>query len=310
MATRFQLRSTVPERPLHEWGTVAAELAGVEVRYVTGKRWTHRVITAGESGPPLLMYHGVGGYAEAFARNIKTLAKSFRVYAVDALFHGFSSKDGFDLATMHDLLAEGFIDLIDALGYRSVHFEGESMGAQFGITVALRFPERVDRMVLNAGFYLNEPTRSDFAPAAFGTSDLGRLSVLSVTEPTVENVGNRLRYLVSRPERMTDDMISIRQRIYSYPEVNASVRRIYNVDGGTFGPHLYDLGYTTADLAHWKPESLVLWGELNPGHGPDYGEYWADLIGAQFYTVADAGHWPQWEKPDEYNAVITQYLTS
>ena len=33
------------------------------------------------------------------------------------------------------------------------------------------------------------------------------------------------------------------------------------------------------------------------------------MIGADFYPFADAGHWPQWEKPDEFNAVLTQFLT-
>ncbi|MEU4650143.1 alpha/beta fold hydrolase [Nocardia fluminea] len=309
MATLFEPRESVQERPLEQWGSIAAELAGAEIGIVRGRRWEHRVISAGRSGPPLLMYHGIGGHAETYARNIQALSRHFRVHAVDAVFHGFSSKEGFELATMYDLLAEGFIDLIDALGYSSVFFEGESMGAQFGATAALRFPERIDRMVINAGFYLNKPDRDGFAPAARSAANLGELSAKAVTDPSFDNVRNRLRWLVSDPTRVTEDMVSVRSRIYSRPEINDSMRKIFNLDHGAFGPHLYDVDYDLAQLRTWKPETLVLWGEHNPGHGPDYGAYWAETIGAAFYEFRDAGHWPHWEKPDEYNAVVTQFLT-
>ncbi|WP_439028861.1 alpha/beta fold hydrolase [Gordonia terrae] len=310
MPQLFELDADVEERPLDSWGSIAAELAGAEIKFVSGKRWTHRVIAAGTSGPPLVMYHGIGGHAETYARNIRALSQTFRVYSVDAIFHGYSGKNDFNLATMYDLLTEGFIDLIDALGYASVLFEGESMGAQFGATVALRYPERIDRMVLNAGFYLNTPKRGGFRPTGRSASNLGELSAKAVTDPSVENVRARMEWLVAEPVRITDDIVSVRSHIYSEPEVNASLHRIFNLDAGTFGPHLYDIGYSHADLEGWKPETLILWGEHNPGHGPDYGAYWADTIGARFYEVRDAGHWPHWEKPDEYNTVLTQFLSS
>lgn len=310
MSGDFILEAVPTERPQSEWGTIAAELAGAEVHYVQGQRWKHRVIHAGEAGPPLLMYHGIGGHAETFARNVRALSKDFRVYSVDALFHGFTGKEAFDLATMYDLLAEGFVDLVDALGFATVHYLGESMGAQAGATIALRYPERVDRMVLNAGFYLNKPLQDNFLPGSRSAANLGELSRNAVVDPTSANIRARLEWLVADPKTITDDLVSVRRRIYSEPEINASLHRIFNIEAGTFGAHLYELGYSHGDLEGWKPQTLVLWGEHNPGHGPDFGKYWANVIGAQFYTVADAGHWPQWEKPDEYNAVLTQYLNS
>ena len=51
-----------------------------------------------------------------------------------------------------------------------------------------------------------------------------------------------------------------------------------------------------------------MYGEFNPQLGPDYGEYGADLIGAKFYEVKGTGHWPQWEKPDEYTEALLSFL--
>lgn len=305
----FHVARPVNERPLGSWGSVRDELAGVQERIVEGSRWNHRVLEAG-SGQPLLMYHGVGGHAETYARNIRALAEHFHVYAVDALFHGHSSKDSFDLATMYDLLTEGFIDLVDALGHRAVLFEGESMGAMFGVNVGLNHPDRVEKMVLNAGFYLLQTERTDFPTANSSARNLGDLSRAAVLEPTFENVKRRLQWLVSDPRRMTDDIIEVRQRLYADPEINASMRRVFNTDAGVFGPHIYQWPYQETDLKAWRPDALVLWGEHNPGQGPAFGSYCADLIGAKFYTVADTGHWPQWERPDEYNQVLIEYFSS
>jgi 2-hydroxy-6-oxonona-2,4-dienedioate hydrolase len=306
--TRTFTPSAVPaERPTTEWGSIAAELAGTETRIIQGARFHHRVITAGTDGPPLLMYHGIGGHAETFARNLRTLGQHFKVYAVDARFHGYSNKTGFDLAHFYDELVEGHLDLLDALGYARTHFFGESMGGQFGVNLGLQHPDKVDKVILNACFYLNTPER-EIEPSKGDISALGKLSKLAVENPTTENIRNRMHWLVADPDSITDDIVSVRRAIYREPEVNASLRRIFNLDGDGFGPHLYEASYDDSELKKWAPETLILWGENNPGHGPAYGQYWADVMFANFYEVNGAGHWPHWERPDEFNQIVTEFL--
>ena len=63
------------------------------------------------------------------------------------------------------------------------------------------------------------------------------------------------------------------------------------------------------DVQTFKPEALVFWTEHNPGQAPDYGEYVAGLIpGASFYNMLDAAHWPQWEKPEEHDQVLIEFI--
>ena len=40
--------------------------------------------------PTIIMLHGAGGHAEAFARNVVPLSKDFHVYAIDTVGHGFT----------------------------------------------------------------------------------------------------------------------------------------------------------------------------------------------------------------------------
>src|SRR5207302_1488551 len=65
VAQRFQLSKPVRERPRSEWATIAVELLGAKTEIIEGERWHHRVIHKGD-GPPLLMYHGIGGHAETY----------------------------------------------------------------------------------------------------------------------------------------------------------------------------------------------------------------------------------------------------
>ena len=58
-----------------------------------------------------------------------------------------------------------------------------------------------------------------------------------------------------------------------------------------------------------KPPTLVLWTEHNPGDGPEVGRDIASHIpGSKFECISDAGHWPQWEHPEEHDAVITKFF--
>ena len=242
------------------------------------------------------------------ARSFASLTKHFHVYAVDALFHGYSSKEGFELGSTFDLLADGFVDLVQALGYDKVHFEGESMGGMFGINVGFRYPEYVDKMINNSGFYRFKMSRDDFPPSKHVfEGDLPELSVKAITEPTLDNIRRRLEWLVAKPEYMPEEMVHIRQTLYSDPEINASMRRVFNV-GGPFGGLVADWPYTEEDLRNFPVETLVIWGEFNPGQGAEFGEYCAQVMGAKFYEVKGAGHWPQWEKPEEYCQAIIEFL--
>jgi pimeloyl-ACP methyl ester carboxylesterase len=305
MAERFLVEHPVQERPLKDWSTIAVELLGSQSRLVKGERWTHHIIEKGD-GPPLFLYHGIGGHAETYARTLPQLAKHFHVYAVEMLFHGHSSKQDFVADRLIDRLGDGVIDLMDALGYEKVHFEGESLGGTLGVNVGFRFPERMDRMVLN-GFARFETSKTFRDNGSRG--DLIALSEAAVTNPTYENIRRRLEWLVAVPERIDDEMVAIRQRLYQDPEINASMRNVFNL-GGVFDPQVQFPAYKEEDFKSFEPgpRTLVLWGESNPHVGYDYAEYCADLIGAKFYGVDDSGHWPQWEHPDEYVQVLVEFL--
>lgn len=306
MAELFTLKEPVACKPLDEWSSVAVDLLGTQTRIVRGKRWSHRVIEVGE-GEPLLLYHGIGGHAETYARNLHNLGKHFHVYAVDALFHGFSSKDGWDPFDWIEIMADGVADLIHALGHRWAHIEGESLGAIVAFEFALRHPEMAGKIILNTGFGSVKLSRDDFVPQPVPAgTNFQELSRASVVTPTHENIRRRMEWLVAEPSRMTDEMIRIRHRLYQFPELYASMQKVYRVDGQPWDWKSHDESVTK----EFRPETLVFWTDHNPGDGPDKGKYCADLLpNAQFYNMVDAAHWPQWEKPEEHDQVLIEFIS-
>ncbi len=303
MAEKLQLRNRVLERPQSHWRSIAVELLGSQTHFIKGERWTHRVVEKGD-GPPLFLYHGVGGHVDTYARTLPALAKHFRTFAVDALYHGYSSKEPWDSDNRTHLQAEAYVDLIHALGYEKAHYEGESMGAAIGFEIGMHFPETVDKMILN-GFGAVDTKKTDFHEQPW-KGDLFDLSRKAVADPTYENIQQRLLWLVHDDSTINDEMIRIRQRLYQDPDVNASMRRVFSLDGPPRKPPVL---WSEEDVkARWKTDTLVMYGTYNPGRGADYGDYCADIIGAKFYEVQDSGHWPQWEKPDEYVEALLSFL--
>lgn len=56
-----------------------------------------------------------------------------------------------------------------------------------------------------------------------------------------------------------------------------------------------------------KP-TLLLWGAEDGIVEPAYGKAWAaDIPGARFDTIADCGHYPAWEQPEQFAKHVTQF---
>src|ERR1700722_18017982 len=88
------------------------ELLGAETRFYNAGGIRTRAIESGDAGVPLIMLHGVGGHAEAFARTVVPLGKHFRTIALDYLGHGLSGS--IDGPLMKEAYAKHLVDFMDA----------------------------------------------------------------------------------------------------------------------------------------------------------------------------------------------------
>ncbi len=285
--------------------SVWVDLMGAEVKYYEGPKFRTRVIEAG-SGEPLILIHGVGGHAEAYSRNVMRLAQDFRVMAIDLLYHGFSSKEPQDGNSIQHY-AEQVVELLDDIGAERAYVEGESLGGWVCMWLALHYPERLHKIVLNTAAGVKFDEDKVEVDEKGGVSLLASRSIAAVQDPNEETIRKRLEWLMASPERVTDELVDIRLKIYSTPETQQSLTHVFENSFGSGTTRKFQLSEAT--VGEINTPSLVLWTDKNPGTGPDAGQRLADLIpGAQFYCINDAAHWPQWEQAEEHDRVVRDFL--
>ena len=117
------------------------------------------------AGPPLLLIHGTGAYAELWSPVLDGLARSFRVIAYDR--RGFARSPSTKRWALSDH-ARDAAALLDSLGASPATVVGWSGGGVVALDLAASFPERVTGLVLaEPGVHLLlHPTRSSLAMAA------------------------------------------------------------------------------------------------------------------------------------------------
>tara|TARA_B100000686_G_C16743197_1_gene947869 strand:+ start:735 stop:1670 length:936 start_codon:yes stop_codon:yes gene_type:complete len=286
-----------------DFHSIYLELLGCQIRIVNGEKYQTRVIEAG-TGKPLILIHGVGGTAESWFRNVMRLSQHFHVCAIDSLFHGFSSKQSANSQNRLDSQTEHVLDFMDAMSFKKAHIEGESMGAAIGFELALKHPDRVDKLILNTASpitrHLEQPT---FEPFFKSPESLKILSDAALGKATERTIRTRLEWLMTTPDRVVDELVELRLKYYSMPEIQAAQSGIPPTSSER---RPYD-----DDLPRITVPTLVFWSEFNPDGGPDRGEYLARQIpNAEYYCMLDAAHWPQYEHPEEHDSVVTKFLLS
>src|SRR6185503_8794864 len=116
-------------------------------RFVDGGAGRLFVRTAGESGPALLLVHGLAGSGEHWQSQLHALAGGCRVAAPDLRGHGRSepAADGAYGIAAH---AADLVAVADALGFDRFALAGHSFGAWVALELAAAHPQRVLALAL------------------------------------------------------------------------------------------------------------------------------------------------------------------
>ncbi|WP_377267234.1 alpha/beta fold hydrolase [Peterkaempfera sp. SMS 1(5)a] len=110
---------------------------------------TTRVHRCGpQDGPPLVLLPGGGATSAVWSANVRALARTHRVHALDLMGDvGRSIHDGRAIRGAGDLM-HWLDQVLDRLGLDRTHLCGHSYGAWIALGFALHAPARVDRLVL------------------------------------------------------------------------------------------------------------------------------------------------------------------
>jgi len=100
------------------------------------------------SGFPLLLLHGNGEDSSYFEHQIPVFSQQFTVYAIDTRGHGKSPMGSAPFTLSQ--FADDLLAFMDKHDLPQADILGFSDGGNIALIFALRYPERVRRLVLNA----------------------------------------------------------------------------------------------------------------------------------------------------------------
>ena len=99
------------------------------------------------SGQPLILLHGNGEDHTYFVHQIDRFSKAYRVVALDTRGHGQSPRGEKPFTILQ--FAEDLHDFMEEKGINKATLLGFSDGGNIALTFALKYPERVERLILN-----------------------------------------------------------------------------------------------------------------------------------------------------------------
>lgn len=100
-------------------------------------------------GFPLFLLHGNGGSGKYFEKQVPEFSRFFKVFTIDSRGHGRSTNNSSSLSfdqmakDLHSIMEQEHITQADIVGF--------SDGANLAMVFAKKYPEIINRLVLNAG---------------------------------------------------------------------------------------------------------------------------------------------------------------
>ena len=255
-----------------------------------------------EVGPPLLWIHGLGGWLRNWAPNVLHFtALGYRCIALDLPGFGDSDKPNapYDAPYFRSVLG----DVLDALEVPRATCIGNSMGGMVSLAMAIRNPERVDRLVLVDAAGVHALART----AVRVTVDLTRAILRHGGR--VDRIMDTMRTWVFEQESPAL-LAELRLEFSKYEHEDGRARRRR---ARSYTRALWKIMRT--DLRPWLPTinapTLVVQGKqdrLVPFEAASIMH--REIPEAKLAAFDQVGHCPQLEIPEKFNARVEEFLTT
>lgn len=250
----------------------------------------HTEITG--QGQAIVLIHGLFGSYENLGVIARALAGQWQVVNLDMRNHGRS--DWHD-SMSYALMAEDVKDTLDHLGLEQVILLGHSMGGKIAMEFALRYPDRVNKLILaDISPVQNRPRHLEILSALDGI-DLNNLQsrqqadqqlALSISETGVRQFLLKSLY---KEEEQFRWRFNIKALIANYPQLLEAPPS----KGPYTGPVLFIKG---AESDYLLPEHQSLIQPLFPH--------------SKAKVIMGTGHWLHAEKPVAFAKIVTDFLLS
>jgi pimeloyl-ACP methyl ester carboxylesterase len=252
-------------------------------------------------GPALVFIHGLGASWQSWLENMPEFARDHRVIAMDLPGFGYSEMPPEDISI--ERYAAWTCTLLDALGIESAALVGNSMGGFIAADMAIRTPERVQRLaVVSAAVFWQSYRR---AQPLVGLARLSEAHVARALTRSTDAVATRPRLrswaLASAGFRYP--------HLISKELAHELVRSARRTDG--FLPALEALADypLEEELPKIDCPTLIVWGAHDTLVPVKDAKRMQELIpGSRSEVFERTGHVAMLERPERFNRLLREFL--
>ena len=261
---------------------------------------------AGESNSDvLLLLHGSGPGVNGWRNyrgNLEHFSQTHHCYVIE--FPGFGVSDPVE---GHPVLTAGssVIRFMDALGIESAAVIGNSMGGVVGINLAVKHPDRIEKLVTIGGV----------GPNVFSPSPSEGLRLLQefTDGPDRDKLVRWLNSMVFDRAIVTDELIEERWEAANNPDAQKTAAMMYGSAAFEMGQKFMadsDVPPYWAMMHKVKCPTLLTWGRDDRVSPPDMSMVPMRLIpDAELHIFPKCGHWVMIEQKAAFESAVTEFLT-
>jgi 2-succinyl-6-hydroxy-2,4-cyclohexadiene-1-carboxylate synthase len=244
----------------------------------------------GESGPAVILGHGLGGSHAVWYQQVVALAEGFRVITWDQRGFGNSTRSTGIIGPVP--AAEDLARVLEHLEIESAHVIGQSMGGWSALGFAIDHPERVISLVIA------DSTAGILTPAIRQTLAAIGAAVVTGSQPDDMPLGF---HPAIGTQLLADDLA----QAFLYTQLGSLTTPPSPAE---IMPLLADTDHTQGASQIMGP-TLFIVGEHDPIFSPQTITSAAAVIqGSRVESIEDTGHSPYFERANRWNDIVTEFL--
>lgn len=270
-------------------------------QYVKVGNINTRFWAAGDDGTTVILVHGLGGSVENWMLNINALAQHHRVYAIDLAGFGRSDKTQVLRSLSHG--AQFVSDFMEVQRIENASLVGNSMGGGVTLQFAIQFPSKVEKLVLANSAGLGKESALVLRLAALPL--IGEL----LTRPSRKGTVRFWKECVYDPALLTDELVELYYHLASLPGAQKSFLATLRGGCNFWGQRADMIRSIVDNLATITTPTLILWGQQDRILPVAHARVAEGRIPNATLQILDyCGHMPQFERPEEFNALVLEFL--
>ncbi len=247
------------------------------------------------NGYPVVFLHGSGPGVSAWANWNKIfpiMKDEFRLIAPDMVGFGYTERVEGQKFSMN-VWVQQTIDLLDALGLEKVNLVGNSFGGALALSVAIKYPNRVNKLVCMGAMGVS-------FPITYGLDQVWGYT------PSPENMAKLLELFTYNRSFATPELAETRYRGSIQPGFQETFSQMFPQPRQN---GVEDMAGNSDYIRYIPHETLIIHGREDKVIPLSNSYKLLELIpNAELHVFGKCGHWTQIEKTNEFADQLMRFF--